>query len=68
MEGAGTKSMEDIRELFKEMIATFMNQSLEGELDEELGYSQKHKHVPSKTVHLVCEVGGLFVWVERVDL
>jgi len=40
MEGAGIKSMEDIRELFKDMIATFVNQGLEGELDEELGYSR----------------------------
>ena len=40
MEGAGIKSMEDIQELFKDMIATFVNQGLEGELDEELGYSK----------------------------
>ena len=29
MEGAGIKSMEDIQELFKDMIATFVNQGLE---------------------------------------
>ena len=40
MEGAGIKSMEDIQELFKDMIATFVNQGLEGELDDELGYSK----------------------------
>lgn len=40
MEGAGIKSMEDIQELFKDMIATFVNQGLEGELNEELGYSK----------------------------
>ena len=40
MAGAGIKSMEDIQELFKDMIASFVNQGLEGELDEELGYSK----------------------------
>ena len=40
MEGAGIKSMEDIQELFKDMIASFVKQGLEGELDEELGYSK----------------------------
>ena len=40
MEGAGIKSMEDIQELFKDMIASFVNQGLEGELDKELGYSK----------------------------
>jgi len=44
MEGAGIKSMEDIQELFKDMIATFVNQGLEGELDEELGYSKYDFH------------------------
>lgn len=40
MEGAGIKSMEDIQELFKDMIASFVNQGLEGELEEELEYSK----------------------------
>ena len=40
MAGAGIKSMEDIQELFKDMIASFVKQGLEGELDEELGYSK----------------------------
>ena len=40
MAGAGIKTMEDIQELFKDMIATFVKQGLEGELDEELGYSK----------------------------
>ena len=40
MAGAGIKTMEDIQELFKDMIASFVNQGLEGELDEELGYSK----------------------------
>ncbi len=38
MAEAGIKSIEDIQELFKDMIAAFVNQGLEGELDEELGY------------------------------
>lgn len=33
-------SMEDIHDLFKEMIGTFLENGLEGELDEELGYSK----------------------------
>ena len=40
MAGAGIKTMEDIQELFKDMIASFVDQGLEGELDEELGYSK----------------------------
>ena len=33
-------SMEDIQNLFKETIAEFMENGLEAELDEELGYSK----------------------------
>ena len=33
-------SMDDIHDLFKEMIGTFLENGLEGELDEELGYSK----------------------------
>jgi transposase-like protein len=33
-------SMEDIQKLFKETIAEFMENGLEAELDEELGYSK----------------------------
>lgn len=33
-------SMEDIQNLFKETIAEFMENSLEAELDESLGYSK----------------------------
>lgn len=35
---ANVQSMNDIQELFKETIAAFMENSLEAELDEELGY------------------------------
>ena len=37
---SGISSMEDIQDLFKETIAEFMENSLEAELDDELGYSK----------------------------
>ena len=37
---ANIGSMDDIQDLFKETIAEFMEDSLEAELDEELGYSK----------------------------
>lgn len=37
---SGTSSMEDIQNLFKETIAEFMEDGLEAELTEELGYSK----------------------------
>ena len=37
---ANIGSMEDIQSLFKETIAEFMENGLESELDEELGYSK----------------------------
>ena len=40
MAGAGIQSVEDIRELFREMIGGLVDQGLEGELDEQLGYSK----------------------------
>ena len=40
MAGAGIKSVDDIHELFKEMIGSFVENGLEGELEEELGYSK----------------------------
>ena len=46
LELSGVSSMTDIRELFKETIAEFMEDGLESELSEELGYSKydyKHK-------------------------
>ena len=36
----GISSMEDIQKLFKETIAEFMENGLDAELDEELGYSK----------------------------
>ena len=46
LELSGVSSMTDIQELFKETIAEFMEEGLESELSEELGYSKydyKHK-------------------------
>ena len=37
---ANIGSMDDIQDLFKETIAEFMENGLEAELDEELGYSR----------------------------
>lgn len=38
--GGDGKTIEDLQDLFKEMIASVVNQELEGELDEELGYGK----------------------------
>jgi len=40
MIGAGIQSMEDIQELFKDLIGSFVENGLEGELEEELGYGK----------------------------
>lgn len=37
---SGVSSMDDIQDLFKETIAEFMENGLEAELDDELGYSR----------------------------
>ena len=37
---SNVNSMEDIQQLFKESIAEFMENGLEAELEEELGYSK----------------------------
>ena len=37
---SGISSMDDIQDLFKETIAEFMENGLEAELDNELGYSK----------------------------
>ena len=42
---SGVSSMDDIQNLFKETIAEFMENGLEAELDEELGYDRyDHKN------------------------
>ena len=40
LQTSNISSMEDIQNLFKETIAEFMENGLESELDEELGYSK----------------------------
>ena len=40
LQSSGISSMEDIQNLFKETIAEFMENGLEAELDDELGYSR----------------------------
>lgn len=40
LQSSGVSSMEDIQNLFKETIAEFMENGLDAELDEELGYSR----------------------------
>ena len=40
LQSSGVSSMEDIQRLFKETIAEFMENGLDAELDEELGYSK----------------------------
>lgn len=47
LEMSNIASMEDIQNLFKETIAVFMENGLDTELDEDLGYSKydyKNKH------------------------
>ena len=47
LSAANVQSMEDIQNLLKETIGTFMESSLEAELDEELGYEPydvRNKH------------------------
>ena len=40
LQSSGVSSMEDIRNLFKETIAEFVENGLDAELDDELGYSR----------------------------
>lgn len=40
MQQAGIESFEDVQEFFKEMVGTVLENGLEGEMEEELGYSK----------------------------
>ena len=40
MQQAGIENFEDVQEFFKEMVGTVLENGLEGELEEELGYSK----------------------------
>ena len=54
---ANIGSMEDIQSLFKETIAEFMENGLEAELDDELGYSKydyKNNPISSSVSNCKC--------------
>ena len=57
LQASSISSMDDIQNLFKETIAEFMENGLESELDEELGYSKydyKNKDTDnSQNVHSI---------------
>lgn len=40
LQDAGVNDVEGVQELFKEMVGAVLENGLEGELDEELGYSK----------------------------
>ena len=40
MQDAGINDVAGVQELFKEMVSTVLENGLEGELDEELGYTK----------------------------
>ena len=40
LQGAGISDVAGVQELFKEMVSTVLENGLEGELEEELGYSK----------------------------
>ena len=44
LQDAGVNDVEGVQELFKEMVGTVLENGLEGELDEELGYSKYDYH------------------------
>ena len=48
MAGAGIRSMEDIQNLFRDMIGSFVENGLEGELEDELGYGKYDYRVMSR--------------------
>ena len=67
---ANIGSMDDIQRLFKETIAEFMENGLDAELDDELGYSrydykkQEHRQQPERTqqqdpAHQLRRCGGI---------
>lgn len=52
---ANIDSMDDIQNLFKETIAEFMENGLEAELDENLGYSKyDYKNKATATAAKIC--------------
>ena len=73
LQAANISSMDDIQNLFKETIAEFMENGLEAELDEELGYSKydyKNKDTENSrnghsSKHLRTSFGDVEVSVPR---
>ena len=65
---ANIDSMDDIQNLFRETIAEFMENSLETELDEDLGYSKydyKNKATDNSSKNLQTSFGDVEVSVPR---
>ena len=55
LQSSGVSSMEDIQNLFKETIAEFLENGLDAELDDELGYSRyDYKNKDTATVAKHC--------------
>jgi len=40
LDGLGVKNVDDVQDLFKELIGTILEQGLDGEMEEELGYTK----------------------------
>jgi len=67
LQSSNISSMDDIQNLFKDTIAEFMENGLDAELDEELGYSKytvKHDFVCN---HLQCPSTFSFRWIAAAD-
>jgi len=73
LQDAGINDVEGVQELFKEMVGTVLENGLEGELDEELGYSkydyQNKQTDNSRNGHsektLKTSLGGLEISIPR---
>ena len=65
---ANISSMDGIQDLFKETIAEFMENGLEAELDEDLGYNKydyKNKAADNSSKNLRTSFGNVEVSVPR---
>ena len=59
LQESNISSMEDIQKLFKETIAEFMENGLDAELDEELGYSRyDYRNKETDTAGMVTAASG----------
>ena len=62
LQASNISSMDDIQNLFKETIAEFMENGLDAELDEELGYSKydyRNKDTDNSRNGHSCKKGNL---------